>query len=236
MVTRAPSTQSTWLGAGALVVAAHGGVLAAVLLAGMRLPVTPPEEPVVLIELPPLAVPAPQVQQAQSVPQPVPQPVQPQSSAPLVEAPPVSAPLPREVVAAQPPQPQPIRNPAPQQSSAPPQAAPQSTSDAPSSDPLAAQQETDYRSLVRGYVARNRFSPPKSRRAGLSGDIGVSFIVNRSGDITNVSVARSSGHALLDGEAVEFIRRLTSVPAFPRDLRRSQILLTITLRFALERR
>lgn len=231
----------TWLGSGAAVLAVHGVALVALMLAGVRLPAPPVPEPVVLIELPPLAAPAaaqPQMQAQQAEPQP--ETIQPQTLAPRVAAPRVNAPLPREVVAVQPPQAQPSRAPAPVQAQPAPQAAPapqgQGTAEAQGDDPRAAQQEADYRSLVRSYVARNRFSPPQSRREGLSGDIGVRFNVNRSGDISNVAVARSSGHDLLDSEAVEFIRRLGNVPAFPRDLRRSDIPLTITLRFALERR
>jgi periplasmic protein TonB len=232
---------SLWLGSGVVVVGLHGTALAALALAGVRVAVPPVPEPVVMIELPPLAAPAPQMQQAMDEVQPQvrPDPVQPQSFAPRVPAPPVSAPLPRDPVAAQPPQPQPQpqenRGPTPPQPSA---AQPQGTGspDAPGNDPRAAQQEADYRSLVRGYIGRNRFSPPQSRRAGLSGDIGVRFIVNRAGDISSVTIARSSGHELLDSEAVEFVRRLRSVPAFPRDLRRAEIPLNITLRFSLESR
>jgi len=230
-----------WLGSGAFVLAVHGGVLAALALMGVRMPAPPLPEPVVLIELPPLAAPAPQPEplEAAAETQPQPDPPVPQNLAPRVEAPPVAAPLPREVVAVQPPQPQPVRASAPAQPQAPRQNAPAQASgpsEAQGDDPRAQQQEADYRSLVRSFVARNRFSPPQSRRAGLSGDIGVRFVVNRRGDISEVAVARSSGHDLLDSEAVEFIRRLTNVPAFPRDLRRSEIPLTITLRFALERR
>ncbi len=225
--------RGAWLSSGALVLAVHAGVLVLLALAGVRLPVPPMPEPVVLIELPPQAAPAPQVVN-ETEPQPQANPEQPQSPAPRVVAPTVAAPLPRDVVAVQPPVPQPQASRAAPQAQPQPQAA--SASETQGDDPRAQQQEADYRSLVRSHVARNRFLPPQSRRAGLSGDIGVRFVVNRSGDISSVAVARSSGHELLDSEAVEFIRRLTNVPAFPRDLRRAEIPLTVTLRFALERR
>ena len=237
----APAVRPLWLGSGALVLAAHGAGLMLLLLAGARLPQPPPPEPVVLVELPPLPAPAPAVANAAPQADQRPDPVAAPPLAPRITAPPVNAPLPREPVAVPPP----VQSP-PQRAATPPAAAPAAAQAAPAApagtgaaagdDPRAAQQEADYRALVRSHIGRNRFSPPQSRRAGLSGDIGVHFTVNRDGQIADVGVARSSGHALLDGEAVEFIRRLARVPAFPRDLRRAEIPLTITLRFSLERR
>mgnify|MGYP001225627659 CR=1 FL=1 len=103
-------------------------------------------------------------------------------------------------------------------------------------DPASQKAEADYKSLVGGHIRRNRFSPPQSKKAGLSGDVKVRFVVDRKGGISGVSVAGSSGHGLLDGEAVQFIQRLSPVPAFPRDLKKAEIPLTITLKFDLERK
>ncbi|MEP0560482.1 MAG: hypothetical protein ABJC54_03130, partial [Qipengyuania citrea] len=93
-----------WMLGGGFAVAGHAAVLAGVLLVNTG-PVEPPvEDPVVLVELPPQAAPAP----APAVVQPVQQQADytpPQTLPPRVEAPRVNAPLPREFVATPPPPP-----------------------------------------------------------------------------------------------------------------------------------
>lgn len=233
-----------WGGAGAGVVLIHAAALGAVL--ALTRPFTPPEEePVVLVELPPpgLGPQLPVYTPAQA--QPLPNPFQPAAPLPFdvppAPVPPDSAfpppspagPVPPAAQPAQPNQQQPAQ---PEQRPSQQPAQGGGSPDSVGSDPAAARAEADYKSLVGSYIRRNRFSPPQSRKAGISGDVRVRFVVNRSGAISNVSVAGSSGHALLDGEAVAFIQRLTPVPAFPRDLRKAEIPLTITLKFDLERR
>ena len=96
--------RSHWMLGGGFAIAGHAAVLAGVLLVNTG-PVEPPvEDPVVLVELPPQAAPAP----APAVVQPVQQQadyVPPQTLPPRVEAPRVNAPLPREFVATPPPPP-----------------------------------------------------------------------------------------------------------------------------------
>lgn len=230
-----------WISSGALVLSLHGAALAVLATISTNSVLPPLPEPVVLVELAPLAAPMATNDQNAAEAEPVPEPFHTSPATPplSLSAPLVNAPLPREVVAAQIAAKEPEQAPtsiSPQPS--PRAAGPQGMGDpgSPGDDPSSLQQEADYRSLVRAYVARNRFSPPQSRREGFSGDIGLRFVVNRHGDISQVTVSRSSGHELLDSEAVDFVRRLSNVPAFPRDLRRSDIPLSITLRFSLDRR
>jgi protein TonB len=83
-------------------------------------------------------------------------------------------------------------------------------------DPAAQKAEADYTSRWSAAIsAAIRFSPPQSKKAGLSGDVKVRFVVDRKGGISGVSVAGSSGHACWTGEALQFIQRLSPVPAFP---------------------
>ena len=230
-----------WGIAGAIATALHAAVIAAVIYAVVP---TEPQvpEPVVLMELPPLAG-QPAADPTVTTPnQPQPPLPQPRLQTPPIDIPPVRAPLPSNPVTLPPPQPQvrPVQASAPQPVS--PASVPQPAqragvpdgADTPGNDPRAQKLEADYKSLVGSYIRRNKFSPPQSRKAGISGDVKVRFVVQRNGAITDVSVAGSSGKALLDGEAMEFLRRLTPVPSFPRDLRKSEIPLTITLKFDLE--
>lgn len=235
--------RALWSLAGGIAFAIHAAAIGAVLFAVV--PTEPPvPEPVVLVELPPEAAPAPAVAAAQPVTQPQPEYVPPQVITPPVKVPPVSAPLPRDpVVLPPPPPPAPARRAAlspaeaPAAATTPAVAATGSgpgTSTVPGNDPKAQKLEADYKSLVASHIRRNKFSPPQSRKAGISGSVKVRFVVHRSGAITDVGVAGSSGEPMLDGEAIAFLQRLSPVPSFPRDLHKAEIPLTITLKFALE--
>lgn len=230
--------RKTWGGAGAVAFAAHA-VVALMVLAWVR-PAEPAiPDPVVLVELPPPSSPE---ALARSTPQPLdPQQPQPMPQAPVTPLPDVPLarlPVPDTALTLPRNEPQKAANPA---TSGPTEPAAQSKPDQgsgeqPGNDPAAQKAEADYKSLVGGHIRRNRFSPPQSKKAGLSGTVKVRFVVDRKGGISGVSVAGSSGHGLLDSEAVQFIQRLSPVPAFPRDLKKAEIPLSITLKFDLERK
>jgi protein TonB len=229
-----------WSLCGAGVFIAHAAIVT-LAVAWVRTPAIELQPPV-LVELPPIGV-----AEAPANPSPSQSPplssVLPQSAT-HVEVPLPRAPLPQDAIRLPPPST--ARPPAVQPATASLAVAVHST-DAPAparagtdagvvgvDDPRARKLEADYKSLVGSHIRRNRFSPPQSRKAGLSGDVKVRFKVDRGGGIGDVGIAQSSGHSLLDEEAVRFIQRLSPVPAFPRDLRKAEIPLTITLKFALE--
>ncbi|MEO5707906.1 MAG: energy transducer TonB [Alteraurantiacibacter sp.] len=231
----------TWLGSGAAVVAAHVAVAAVVIWATVRTIAPLPEEPVVLVELPPLsAMPVPQEAAPQEVTQDVPQPDIVRPAVAPVEAPPVTAPLPREVVAASPPSPQPSRSqrvaPAPAASVPAPIAAP-ATAAAPSTvagnDPRARQQEADYFSLVNAHLARNKRYPREARQARQQGVVTVRFTVARDGTINNASIRSSSGHDLLDQATLDLLQRVSPLPRFPRSMTRDSVTLTLPIEYSL---
>lgn len=234
-----PEDKGTWSVAGASALAAHIGL--GLLILGLARHAEPPvPDPVVLVELPP---PPASIAATDSTPlqpdQPQPQAANP-SPIPLPTLPESRFPLPQDAAALPRSEPQRAESAAPaqqpSQQSAQPARAETGSSAQPGFDPAAQKAEADYKALVGGYIRRNRFSPPQSKKAGLSGDVKVRFVVDRKGGISGVSVAGSSGQSLLDGEAVQFIQRLSPVPAFPRDLKKADIPLTITLKFDLERK
>lgn len=240
-----PAENAMWGTAAAVAVVVHAGIAAAAVL--LAVPNDPPvPEPVMLVELPPAGAPAQQVSAANpAVPQPL-SPVTPVTPQPRIDAPLVRAPLPADAVTLPPPAPvqraapqpvaAPVSAPAPAQVSAMAAARPEGIGTSPGFDAAAQKAEADYKSLVGSFIRRNRFSPPQSRKAGISGSVKVRFIVDRRGGISAVAVAGSSGADLLDREAVQFIQALGRVPAFPNDLRKAEIPLSMTLKFDLERR
>src|SRR5690349_11672417 len=66
----------------------------------------------------------------------------------------------------------------------------------------------------------------------LEGVAHVEFIVAGSGRILSRSIAKSSGHAILDQEALQAIDRVKAVPPLPPYMKGRQQSFTVPLRFA----
>lgn len=235
------TARHTWLGSGAAVLAAHVAVGAVLIWATVRTIVPPPEEPVVIVELPPLsAMPVPQAAAQQVVEQDQPQPALVRPTVTPIEAPQVAAPLPREVVAASPPAPQPARSERTTQATAastPAAAATSATtatlSTVAGNDPRARQQEADYFSLVNAHLARNKRYPREARQARQQGVVTVRFTVARDGTVSNASIRTSSGHDLLDQATLDLLQRVSPLPRFPRSMTRDSVTLTLPIEYSL---
>lgn len=237
------ASRRTWATAGVIVAAVHAGVIAAALLIrGAAMPPVP-EQPVVVVELPPLSnlpqAVAAAVPQQEVVPD-QPQPDQPRMVNTPIEAPVVNAPLPREVVAASPPEAAPVRQPRPAAAPAPapvnPAPAPAAAS-APSNvagnDPRARQQEADYFSLVNAHLARNKRYPREARQARQEGVVTVRFTVSRDGRVSGATIRNSSGHELLDQATLDLLQRVSPLPRFPRSMTRDSVTLTLPIEYSL---
>ena len=99
-----------------------------------------------------------------------------------------------------------------------------------------AELEADYKSIVRQHLSGRRFTPQQARKAGVSGSVKLQFVVDRSGAIRNVAVAGGSGHAVLDQEALAHIQKFGRVPGYPKNLRKAEIAMQITLKYDVERK
>lgn len=108
--------------------------------------------------------------------------------------------------------------------------------DAPPDAQQQAALEADYKSIVRKHLSSRRFTPQQARKAGISGSVKLQFSVDRTGAIRNVAVAGGSGHAVLDQEAVAHIQKFGRVPGYPKDLRKAEVALQITLKYDVERK
>jgi protein TonB len=70
-----------------------------------------------------------------------------------------------------------------------------------------------YNSLVYGHLQRYKRYPASA--GGASGTAVVRFALNRAGDVVSSALAKSSGNAALDQEALAILRRANPFPAFP---------------------
>jgi len=218
--------RSHWMLGGGFAVAGHAAVLAGVLLVNTG-PVEPPvEDPVVLVELPPQAAPAP----APAVVQPVQQQadyVPPQILPPRVEAPRVNAPLPREFVATPPPPP-------PRAALAiAPAGSGTGTAATPGDDPKAKREEADYYSLLSAHLNRKKRYPSEAKKARQQGVVTVRFTVHADGRISGSSIRTSSGHDLLDQATLDLMERVAPLPRFPRSMTRDRVTISLPIDYSL---
>lgn len=238
----AAEDRRNWGVAGAVALAAHAAVLALV-LAWARSPEPPMPEPVVLVELPPegAAAPATSAEQPIAQPQPQPQQVVPRTPIPPLNIPPVQAPIPRDAVTLPPPLPP---TPAHQATSAPVPSVPAAstaapattgsgTSPAPGDDPRAKRAEVDYFSLISAHLNRRKTYPVEAKRARQEGVVTIRFTVDRNGNVSGVSIKRSSGHTLLDQATLDLLQRVAPLPRMPASMQRDSVTLSLPIEYSL---
>lgn len=249
--TLSTSVETPWLTAIGLAAVIHVVAISAVLVTRGEAAVPLPEL-VMVVELPAGAAPA-----ATMAPAPVeaaePSPLLPAMVVPRLVAPSVDAPLPRERVAL--PTPRPINpqlaTPAPRPSAVPPAAtaavAPRPVPVAPapaiapgrggpgaSAEAQAA--EADWYSLISAHLERSKRYPREAKQAEQQGTPMVRFAVDRRGRVSDVSIARSSGHHLLDRATLELLRRVAPLPAMPRAMGRNSVVISLPIEYSLSRK
>lgn len=107
---------------------------------------------------------------------------------------------------------------------APLAAAPQTASGASSSVSPAR-----WASRVQAHIAK-RQKRDVVRKAGQTGESRVRFAIDGNGNVLSASLARSSGNAMLDDEAVSMVRRASPVPAPPPGVDRT---IVVPIRFSM---
>lgn len=232
--------QRNWTIAGLVAFAVHVGV-AGLVLAWSRPAVPPVPEPVVLVELPPQAAAAPAAVAEQAVEQTQPEITPQKPETPPIDIPPVRAPLPSNpVTLPPPPTPQPVRATAPSAAVAPanpvaiaPAGTGTGVSATPGNNPRAKRQEADYFALVSAHLNRRKVYPAQARQARQQGVVTVRFTVDRNGNVSGVSIKRSSGHELLDSATLELLQRVAPLPRMPGSMQRDNVTLSLPIDYSL---
>lgn len=249
-MTVAGADRTHWMVGGGIALVGHAAVLAAVLLIGAKPPREIVEEPVVLVELPPQAAPAPAALVQTPLARPQPETPLSQTVQPRVEAPRVRAPLPGEFVAAPPPPPPlPARRslvPAPQPDApvSPPRDAVAmapagsgaGTAATAGDDPKAKRDEANYYALLSAHLNRKKHYPSEAKKARQQGVVTVRFTVHADGTISAASIRTSSGHALLDQATLELMQRVAPLPKFPRSMTRDSVTISLPIDYSLRTR
>ncbi|WP_339690219.1 TonB family protein [uncultured Parasphingorhabdus sp.] len=245
-----PVEKRQWALAGMTALAAHG-VLAWSLTAWDKEPVLPMPEPVVLVELPPesgaSSAAVDQVSSETLPPDPAPMQQMPASldlpAAPsAAQAVPVT--LPRQSPIAQ-PQPIAVRNNSPKVLPSPriaPDTGPGAASEkAPASktsgeSPQARKEKADYFAMVSAHLNRRKQYPSEARKARQQGVVKVRFTVDRSGNISGVSISGSSGYQILDEATLALMQRVAPLPRMPDTMAQSSVTITLPIDYSLRTR
>lgn len=89
-----------------------------------------------------------------------------------------------------------------------------------------------YADTVRSRIARRQRYPKKAERRGQTGVAVISFVVSKSGDISALRLARSSGNKSLDNAALSAAKRAAPFPPIPDEAGMSRLVISgFPLRF-----
>lgn len=93
--------------------------------------------------------------------------------------------------------------------------------------------ELDWRARLVGHLERHKRYPAEARAYRQEGVVYVQFLMDRHGQVREARIERSSGHPLLDAEALAMLKRAAPLPALPADMIHAEIRLAFPLRFSL---
>jgi protein TonB len=167
-------------------------------------------------------------------PEPKPDPTPPKPEpAKIVPDPPKPVPVPEK--------PKPVRKDARKPTNAPPAprttAPPRAERRAPRASAISAGASAaavaSYNQMVQAHLRRLKQHPASARTAGLQGTARVSFTLGRGGQLLSSRLAGSSGHAVLDAEALAMLNRAQPFPAFPPDIKDASLRFNVPRIFSL---
>jgi protein TonB len=92
---------------------------------------------------------------------------------------------------------------------------------------------SSYFARVQAHLLRHRVYPPEARSSGITGVASVVFSLGRDGSVLSASLARGSGHAVLDQAAVAMVRRAAPFPPIPAEIAVSRLEMGAPIRFDL---
>jgi len=92
--------------------------------------------------------------------------------------------------------------------------------------------EAAYGRKLLGHVERRKRYPAAARAAKVTGAVRLSITIDRNGQLRSVRVAKGSGHAVLDEEALATARRASPYPAPPDGVGGKTFAFAVTLRFS----
>ena len=103
----------------------------------------------------------------------------------------------------------------------------------PIKDTVEPQEKQHYLAALAARINRNKYYPLASRRRAEEGKVVVRFIVQKNGDLTDLTIVESSGSRRLDAAALKTLRRVTPFRPIPEALNRDHWAITVPIAFSL---
>lgn len=110
----------------------------------------------------------------------------------------------------------------------------------PAPPPPAPEKKVDVSGILKDYARKllakidsKKDYPMDCRRSGTEGVVSVQFTVSKSGSVSGVSVAKSSGSRSLDNAATDAVRNAAPFPPLPEELNRNEFTLRLSINFKL---
>jgi len=97
-------------------------------------------------------------------------------------------------------------------------------------DPLA---RANYAQVLASWLAAHKRYPSAAIRQNQQGECMLRLIIHRDGNVIDSSIERSSGHALLDREALAMVRRANPFPPAPSEVLADEQIFLIPVAFTL---
>lgn len=186
-----------------------------------------PPAPVFEVELVRFQAPPQPVSEQPPGPEQVEAKVQPPAPRPPIE-PRLTPPAPTNVETLPLTPPQPRTEPTPPRPAAPETTAPPSRPAPPAASAASAR---SWEGEVLAHLERRKRYPTEARSRRLEGVALVRFTMNRQGRVQSVTLAQSSGHAVLDREALGLLQRAQPLPPPPAEIVGETLTLTVPVEF-----
>ena len=88
-----------------------------------------------------------------------------------------------------------------------------------------------YLGEIRELILKNKFKKPLASRLNLVGTSKISFKIEYPNKLKELQVTKSSGKRPLDESAIETVRRISLIPAIPKDLGLKEITVSLEMVF-----
>ncbi len=88
-----------------------------------------------------------------------------------------------------------------------------------------------YAGVLKGWLQRNMRYPRDAWLEGQQGTVIVLFTIGRDGNVITSGLERGSGHKLLDGEAMQMVKRADPFPAMPPEIVGNELELRVPIVF-----
>ena len=92
-----------------------------------------------------------------------------------------------------------------------------------------------YLAALVAKIDRRKYYPAGSRRRGEEGRVVVRFVLQKGGELTDLSIVESSGSRRLDAAALRTLRRVSPFRPIPENLAREHWPITVPIAFSLRR-